>query len=126
MSLQVGDECEVVITGYYPSDDPIEGGYVDNVGNPLKTLSDYVRNSKYHSHVSLAVDPNLIPLGSLINIEGFNDRDGVPVLFYACDIGGMIKGKHVDICCGNEKQTFKVDTDGETRTLKIIGFHALK
>jgi len=25
-------------TGYYPADDPIEGGFFDMIGHPLKTL----------------------------------------------------------------------------------------
>ena len=120
-----GKTIEVKVTGYYPSDDPIEGGFKDCVGNPLKTLSDYKRGSKNNSHVSLAVDPNVIKLGSLVNIEGFVDEDKVPVLFYACDVGNSIKGKHVDICCGDEEQTYNVDSDKETRTLTIIGFQKL-
>ena len=122
----VGEEVEVVVTGYYPSDDEMEGGFTDCVGNPLKTLSDYKRDSKYNSHVSLSVDPKVIKLGSLVNIEGFDDEEGVPVLFYACDKGGMIKGKHVDVCCGSEEQTYDIDSNGETRTLTVIGFQKLK
>ena len=122
----VGKKIEVVVTGYYPSDDEMEGGFTDCAENPLKTLSDYERDSKYNSYVSLSVDPKVIKLGSLVNIEGFNDEDGVPILFYACDTGGMIKGKHVDVCCGSEQQTYDIDSDGETRTLKVIGFQKLK
>ena len=40
------EKIEVKVTGYYPSNDPIEGGFEDCVGNPLKTLSDYKRNSE--------------------------------------------------------------------------------
>ena len=116
------DELDVVITGYYPDDSEMEGGYKDYFDNELKTLADYVRGSENNSYVSLAVDPKVIALGSLINIEGFNDNENVPILFYACDKGGLIKGKHVDICCGDESQTYAVDTNGKTRKLKIIGF----
>ena len=104
----------------------MEGGFYDYVGHPLKTLSSYERGSNDNSHVSLAVDPTFIRKGSLINIEGFNDRDGVPVLFYACDVGDAIKGNLVDICCGSKEQTYKIDSNGETRKLKIIGFHELR
>ena len=118
-------KIQVKVTGYYPSNDPIEGGFKDCKGNPLKTYSDYERDSQNNSHVSLAVDPKVIKLGSLVNIEGYNDKDNVPILFYACDVGSSIKGKHVDICCGNKKQTYEVDSNGETRELKIIGFQKL-
>ena len=123
---EIGNEYEVIVTGYYPSNSKMEGGFEDCVGNPLKTLSNYVRGSRNNSYVSLAVDPEVIPLGCLVNIEGFKDNKDVPILFYACDKGGDVKGKHVDICCGNKKQTYKVDSDGETKTLKIIGFQELK
>ena len=116
---------DVKVTGYYPSDDPIEGGFKDCAGNPLKTLSDYERGSDDNSYVSLAVDKKLIKLGSLINIEGFNDNDGVPILFYACDVGGEVKGYHVDICCGDEDETYSVDSGKDKKKLTIIGFQKL-
>ena len=119
-------EIKVKTSGYYPLNSKMEGGDKDCVGNPLKTLGKYVRDSKDNSHVSLAVDENVIRLGSLVNIEGFNDSDGVPILFYACDVGDMIKGNHVDICCDNKKQTYQVDSDGKYRKLTIIGFQKLK
>jgi 3D (Asp-Asp-Asp) domain-containing protein len=115
----------VKITGYYPSDSPEEGGYEDCVGNPLRTLSDYDRNSDYNNYVSLAVDPNVIAKGCLINIDGFEDEDGEPILFYACDVGGAIKGYHVDICCGSEQQTYNVDSDDNEVELTIVGFQEL-
>ena len=111
---------KVIITGYYPANNKMEGGFKDCFGNPLRTLSDYDREDPNHSYVSLAVDPEVIAKKSHINIEGFNDKDGVPVLFYACDVGGLIKGYHVDICCGSKKQTEIIDSNGEKRTLKIL------
>lgn len=47
----------------------------------------------------IAVDPNVIPLGSTLFIEGY-DFDGLPeggMLGRATDIGGAIKGNKVDI-----------------------------
>ena len=38
----------------------------------------------------VAVDPRFIPLGSIVEIEGFGK-------FYALDIGGAIKGSRIDI-----------------------------
>ena len=111
---------EAILTGYYPANNSMEGGFEDCLGNPLRTLSDYDRNNKDHSYVSLATDPTFIPTKSHVNIEGFNDKDGVPVLFYACDVGSLIKGEHVDICCGSKEQTFKIDSDGKKRKLTIL------
>lgn len=64
------------------------GGYgaVDYFGNPLQVGT-------------VAVDPNVIPLGSTLYIEGYN-FDGLPVggmFAKATDIGGAINGRHIDI-----------------------------
>src|SRR5690625_5021823 len=52
-----------------------------------------VRNTIYHpsGHRIIATDPSVIPLGSIVEIEGFNE------LFVADDIGGKIKGYKIDI-----------------------------
>lgn len=93
----------VYTTGYYPDDSPMEGGYFDCLGNKLRTLQDYTDGS----YVSLAVDKTLIPLRSYVNIDGYT-KNGSPIKFYACDVGSAIKGKHVDICCKNAAETYKV------------------
>lgn len=64
------------------------GGYasLDYMGNKLKLGT-------------IAVDPSVIPLGSKVYIEGYN-YDGLPaggMYATATDIGGAIKGNHVDI-----------------------------
>src|SRR5690554_438814 len=52
-----------------------------------------VRNTIYHKNGMriIATDPSVIPLGSIVEIEGFNE------LFVADDIGGKIKGYKIDI-----------------------------
>ncbi|EAY02093.1 3D domain containing protein [Trichomonas vaginalis G3] len=98
-------------TGYYPDDSPMEGGYFDCLGNPLKTLQMYMAGSS--NYVSLAVDKSIIPLRSVVNIDGYY-RYGSPVVFWACDVGGAIKGKHVDICTANAREANKVTHRGVT------------
>ena len=93
----------VYTTGYYPDNSAMEGGYYDCLGNKLRTLHAY----KPGSYVSLAVDKTLIPLRSTVYIDGYN-YNGSPIKFWACDVGGAIKGKHVDICCANAAETYKV------------------
>ena len=44
-----------------------------------------------------AVDPNYIPLGSLLYVEGYG-------FFVAEDIGGAVKGWHVDLYVGEGEQ----------------------
>ena len=46
-------------------------------------------------HVSVAVDRKLIPLGSTVYIDY---GDGVVHQFRADDVGGSVKGEHIDVC----------------------------
>jgi 3D (Asp-Asp-Asp) domain-containing protein len=55
---------------------------------------------------SIAVDPRLIPLGSIVYIPQAENVvvDGKPQsgVFYAHDIGSAVKGKHVDVFVGRK------------------------
>jgi 3D (Asp-Asp-Asp) domain-containing protein len=61
-------------------------GAFDYFGNPLKTGT-------------VAVDPNVIPLGSTVYITGYqyNDLPAKGMIAKATDTGSAIKGKRVDI-----------------------------
>jgi len=70
------------------SDDPAEnaGTSLDYFGNPLKLGT-------------IAVDPDVIPLGSKVYITGYT-FDGLPaggMMATAADIGGAIRGNRIDI-----------------------------
>lgn len=72
----------------YSADPRENGGYagLDYFGNPLEVGT-------------VAVDPNIIPLGTRLYIEGYN-HEGLPaggMIAKATDIGGAIKGNRVDI-----------------------------
>jgi 3D (Asp-Asp-Asp) domain-containing protein/LysM repeat protein len=65
------------------------GGYagVDYFGNKLKVGT-------------IAVDPDVIPLGSKVYVTGYSSFPGLPkggMIARATDIGGAIKDKHIDI-----------------------------
>lgn len=45
----------------------------------------------------VAVDPRVIPLGSMVFVEGYG-------LALACDTGGAIRGKRIDVCFTNARQ----------------------
>ncbi|MDZ7762607.1 MAG: MltA domain-containing protein [Desulfovermiculus sp.] len=58
--------------------------------------------------VSLATDPSVIPLGALVAMEvdlpGDQSEDTLVGLGLAQDVGGAIKGRHVDLYCGSGHQ----------------------
>ncbi|MFD0696046.1 stalk domain-containing protein [Paenibacillus sp. GCM10027628] len=82
----------------YSADPSENGGFgaVDYLGNPLALGT-------------VAVDPNVIPLGSKLYIEGYS-FNGLPaggMYAYATDIGGSVKGNHLDIFIPGSKESLK-------------------
>ena len=67
------------ITVYVPDE---EWGYQTSTGVTSRHLQ------------TCAVDPNVIPLGSTVVVYGDN---GQVLELLACDIGGGVKGKHIDV-----------------------------
>ena len=72
----------------------------------------------------VAVDPKVIPLGSLLYIN-FDDYDYKQYngIYQALDIGGGVKGKHVDIFLGDfnsTKEHKKVTNFGVTKCTVLI------
>ena len=67
------------ITAYFPDE---EWGYQTSTGVTSRHLQ------------TCAVDPNVIPLGSTVVVYGDN---GQVLELIACDIGGGVKGKHIDV-----------------------------
>ena len=98
------------ITGYYPEDSLMEGGFYDCLGNTLATLQQFYAGQK--AYCSIAVDRSVIPMRSIVNIDGY---DGVK--FWACDVGGAIKGRHIDICVANRQESYRVTTNGKSITV---------
>lgn len=84
-------------SGYYPysckpHERRMEGAKVDKYGNKVRTMQ---CDSAY---VTVAVDTDLIPLKTYFKIKEFPNK-----LFYACDVGGKIKGKKIDIAVWSKK-----------------------
>lgn len=98
-------EIKLRATGYYisgamsRSERKIEGGTKDRFGNPLRTLQDYV----FGSFVSVAVDPRVIKLGTILKIKEYPG-----IIFIAVDVGSAIRGKKIDLCCLTKRQTYEL------------------
>ncbi|HAM79577.1 3D domain-containing protein [Ornithinibacillus bavariensis] len=70
------------------------------------TMSGYdVRNTIYspEGYRVIAVDPNFIPLGTLVEIEANGERFKAK----AMDIGGAIKGRKIDLLIGSVSDAYK-------------------
>jgi len=64
--------------------------YLGSVGGSGRTAT-----GRKATYGVVAVDPRVIPLGSLLYVEGY----GVAL---ACDTGGAIKGNRIDLCFDSE------------------------
>ncbi len=116
-----GDPREVQATGYFPpppegyaseEEAQMEGGANDRNGNPLRTLQDYDPDDP-DDYVSCATDPREFPTGTFFTLDQFPG-----VRFLACDVGDMIKGDHIDICCKTEADCYKLPSTVTLRTIE--------
>lgn len=80
--------------GYYSGAYHKAGFAKDARGNPLRIGS-------------VAVDRNEIPLGRQLTIPGLPGNWG-EMVYIACDVGGMINSKHIDVYCGEGKGALNV------------------
>jgi len=98
-------EIKLRATGYYISgamtkaERKIEGGTKDRYGNPLRPLQDYV----FGSFVSVAVDPRVIKLGTILKIKEYPG-----IIFVAVDVGSAIRGKKIDLCVLTKKHAYEL------------------
>lgn len=112
-----GRSLRVQTTGYYPppaggyrskAEERMEGGALDCRGNRLRTLQDYTPGS----YVSCATDPRVIRTGTYFTLD---DYPGIR--FLACDVGGAIKGNHIDICVKDRASSYRVTGSSIVRYL---------
>ncbi len=113
-----GRVLRVRTTGYYPpppggyrskAEERMEGGALDCRGKPLRTLQDY----KPGSYVSCATDPRVIKTGTYFTIDSYPG-----ILFLACDVGGGIKGNHIDICVKDKAASYRVTGSATVRLIQ--------
>lgn len=70
---------------------------------------------------AIAVDPDVIPLGSQVQLafhdETMKEYDGV---YTACDTGGAIRGNRVDLFAGESDETLARNIGRRTATARIL------
>lgn len=89
-------------SGYYPDQSKLEGGFVDRLGKPLRTLQDYLAGRA--PYVSVAMDRSVFPYGTVLHISEISDHYGKDIEFRVVDTGDAFKGKgkkRMDICVAN-------------------------
>jgi 3D (Asp-Asp-Asp) domain-containing protein len=99
----------------------LEGFYIkpngDNTYNNLPHSTDYLGNKMSYDPVTVAVDPEIIPLGSMLTIPTlpppWNNKS-----YVASDIGISIEGKHIDVWAGegkrSDEETYKITSENNS------------
>jgi 3D (Asp-Asp-Asp) domain-containing protein len=100
-------------TAYYPSNDPIEGGFVDRKGAPLRTLQDFLAGRA--EYVSVAMDVNAFAYGTHLRIAQLEAKYGRAIDFRVVDTGGAFRGKgtsRIDICVKSYRDSLDATING--------------
>ncbi|VDI79103.1 uncharacterized protein [Mytilus edulis] len=101
-------------TGYYPADDPIEGGFLDRQGHPLHTLQDFLDGKA--SWVSVAMDRYLhLPYGTHVCIPELNHKYHRVIPFRVVDTGSAFSHKgygRIDICTRSQHDSYDNTING--------------
>jgi hypothetical protein len=100
-------------TGYYPDSSPLEGGFVDRRGAPLRTLQQFLSGKA--AYVSVAMDVNAFSYGQRLRINELDAKYGKAIVFRVVDTGGAFSGKgrsRIDICTANESASLDPTING--------------
>jgi 3D (Asp-Asp-Asp) domain-containing protein len=72
-------------------------------GDSADGITSTLHHVTTNDHTLVAADPRLLPMGSMLTIEGYDDGNIVPVL----DVGGAIKGRRLDVLFPTHEQAKK-------------------
>lgn len=112
-------------TGYYPDASPLEGGFVDRIGNPLHTLQDVIADQS--PYVSCAMDSDVFPYGTRLCIPEMDALFKKPIEFRVVDTGQAFEGKgtaRIDICCADKAASELDMVNKELLIVALTGCHA--
>lgn len=113
---------DCTLTGYFPDNSPLEGGFLDMRDKPLCTLEEHVAG--HQPYCSVAMDPDVLPYGTMLAIPSFNRRYGRQLVFRVTDTGGAFKGKgfrRADICTSDKTASESDFLNGEHLVVALIG-----
>lgn len=104
-------------TGYYGADDPMQGGFCPAVGCNSIGFN-FSESIRYKGFRIVAVDPRVIPLWSIVEINV--PSTGLHVQGIALDTGGAIKGRKIDILHEDRTSAYKFGRryDAQVRVLR--------
>jgi 3D (Asp-Asp-Asp) domain-containing protein len=100
-------------TGYYPDASPLEGGFVDRIGKPLRTLQQFLAGNA--AYVSVAMDTPAFKYGTRLRIRELDAKHGRAIIFRVVDTGGAFRGKgrtRIDICTANQRASLDPTING--------------
>ncbi len=100
-------------TGYYPANSRLEGGFVDRIGRPLKTLQQFLDGDA--SYVSVAMDTNAFRYGTRLRIRELDEKYGRSIVFRVVDTGGAFRGKgrsRIDVCVKDRAASLDATING--------------
>ncbi len=106
-------------TGYYPHNSLLEGGFNDRMGNPLRTLQQYLAGKA--TYVSVAMDSNAFPYGTKLRIPELEKKYGRRIEFRVVDTGGAFVGRgtsRIDICTGGLRDSLDSTINGSLRLIR--------
>jgi 3D (Asp-Asp-Asp) domain-containing protein len=111
--LAVGASFRARGTGYYPDSSALEGGFVDRIGKPLRTLQDYLAGRA--EYVSVAMDTRAFKYGTHLRIAQLEAKYGRAIDFRVVDTGGAFRGKgtsRIDVCVKTYRDTLDATING--------------
>lgn len=118
--VKVRREFKSKLTGYFPHNSRMQGGYFDRKGYELFTLQAYLRGEA--PYVAVAMDPKVAKYGSQIRIPELEKLYGRPIDFRLVDTGGRFIGRgtaKIDIC--NETRADAYDRSVNRRlTVQVV------
>lgn len=120
-ALRVSRSFTTKATGYYPDHSPMEGGFNDRKGKPLRTLQAFLEGNA--DYVSVAMDTKAFPYGTRLRIHELEAKYNTPIIFRVVDTGGAFRNKGVtrmDICTANEKASLDPTINGPVLHVDVI------